>query len=280
MYQYQYHSIFDDPIDLNEMNEYEEISLCSHDDLNPNLFDNPFEKDSKDTWMQDILFQSVDKSEYKNIFFICELLKKQRGRPRLKETKKEKHSSSCHDNIISKIQIHFLNFIIYFINDCINVYFKNEKNRRLYFFKKFEHKFKCKVKNEHLENMKNSTIYDLLNKVNISKKYKSFSGSINIKNLKELNKITFFQKIFEMKFLDLFNIYYNEKQLLRELTLFDRKITFSNRTKTFYDLLQKNKKIEKNIMQMTEMIYLDDIKKMEINQRITDASDEEKFSQL
>ena len=55
--------------------------------------------------------------------------------------------------------------------------------------------------------MKNSNIYDWLNKVNISKKYKSYKGNINEKNLKVLNKITFFQKIFEMKFLDLFNIY-------------------------------------------------------------------------
>ena len=270
---YQYPSIFDDSFDINEMPEYDEISSISHSDLKLNLFDNP-------GLMQNIAFTNIEKSEIKKIVFICELLNKARGRPKQKETKKERHSSSSHDNIISKIQIHFLNFVIFFLNDCINMYFQNDKNRRLYFFKKLDHKYKSKVNNKHLENLKNSNIYDLLNKVNISKKYTSYKGNINEKNLKVLNKITFFQKIFEMKFLDLFNIYYNEKQLLRELTIFDIKIKFSNKTKTFYDLLQKNKKIEKDILQMTEMVYLDDIKKMEVNQRITDASDEEKFSQL
>ena len=135
---YQNPSIFDDSFDSNEIHEYDEISSISHIDLNLNLFDYP-------AWMQNITFTNIEKSEIKKIVFTCELVNKPRGRPKQKETKKEKHSSSSHDNIISKIQIYFLNFVIFFLNDCINVYFKNYKNRILYFFKKFDYKYKSRL---------------------------------------------------------------------------------------------------------------------------------------
>ena len=271
---YQYNSIFDDSINLNEIDKFDELSSWSNDDFKQNIFEIPNLNDPKYTWIQNISFATKDKSEYKKPVFRTELLKKQRGRKSQKETKKEKHSSSRYDNIISKIQIHFLNFIIFLLNDCIFSYFKNKKLK----FKKFIYSFKSRATNKHLQNLKNSTVYDLLNKVSISEKYKKYKENINQKILEELNKITFFQKIFEIKFLNLFFIYYNKKQICEEIFLFDRKIFLSKQTKTFYDLLQKNKKLEKDIIQITEIAYLDDIKKMELDQRVTDASDEEKFN--
>ena len=58
--------------------------------------------------------------------------------------------------------------------------------------------------------MKNSTIGDLLFKMTISPKFKCCKDN-NINNLKQLEQISFFQSLFNIKYLDLFAKYYNNK---------------------------------------------------------------------
>ena len=52
---------------------------------------------------------------------------KKRGRKIKKESKKQVHNALDNDNIKIKIQIHFLNFVVSFINDCLRTFFPDYK---------------------------------------------------------------------------------------------------------------------------------------------------------
>lgn len=104
--------------------------------------------------------------------------------------------------------------------------------------------------------MKNYTIKELLFEMGISKKYKRYDKRNNEINLEKLTQYDFFQKLFSLKYLELFSIYYNNEQPLKDLSLFDKKIIFSKDTKPFYHLLQKNKELREHIIYFTKVFYL------------------------
>ena len=200
--------------------------------------------------------------------------KKRRGKQvklNAKRSKKEMHSSISEDNILTKIQIHFLNFIIFFLNDCVYNYYKNRKIK----FIKFAHEIKAKVSSKYLNKMKNSTIYDLLTEIETSSKFTRHNKNNNEKNAKILNKIPWFKKIFELKFLDLFQYYHNENKQLNKIFLFEREITLTNDTKSYYFLLEKNMTIKKEIIEITKYNYLSKINSIESNENSLEYSDRE-----
>ena len=200
--------------------------------------------------------------------------KKRRGKQvelNAKRSKKEMHSSISEDNILTKIQIHFLNFIIFFLNDCVYNYYKNRKIK----FIKFAHEIKAKVSSKYLNKMKNSTIYDLLTEIEISSKFTRHNKNNNEKNAKILNKIPWFKKIFELKFLDLFQYYHNENKQLNKIFLFEREITLTKDTKSYYFLLEKNMTIKKEIIEITKYNYLSKINSIESNENSLEYSDRE-----
>ena len=138
-------------------------------------------------------------------------------------------------------------------------------------FLKFDRREKNKVSKEQMNKMKNSTIKDLLEKVNISRKYKQYDKNTNKKNLdalikescylseNEFTKKNWFQQIFDMKFLDLFSYYYNNEQPLQEIKIFGKKIILSKNTESFIALLQKYEIMEDKIVKYTKEIYFDDV---------------------
>ena len=213
----------------------------------------PVEKEEKEE--VSINGSSTDSTPHFIISYPNEHVKKKRGRKssfNAKYSKKVMHLSSSEDNILSKIQIHFLNFVIFFLNDCIFSYYKNKKIK----FIKFAHVIKSKVSNKHLNKMKNSTIYDMLKKIDISSKYKQYPKNINQNIAVILNRISWFKKLFDLKFLDLFYYYYNNTKQLKKIYLFDKEIALSNSTKSYYFLLEKNKKHKNDIIQITKYNYL------------------------
>ena len=188
--------------------------------------------------------------------FTTEPAQKKRGPKKKKESKKAEHNEYSIDNITSKIQIHYLNFIVSFLNDCIVSYF----GKKIFSFIKINHKEKSKVSRKHLEKMKNSTILDILKNMDISKKYKYYNKDINKMNIVALIKYSWFRKIFETKYLEFFLHYYNDKEPLKELTLFEKKVILSEETKSFYYLLQKKEELKEQITYFCKLIYLDNIK--------------------
>ena len=186
--------------------------------------------------------------------------KKKRGREKTTDIERNEHDSNSYDNIITKIQVHFLNFLISFLNDAIDSIF--EKNKNIHFVK-FNYAEKSNRKNEHLTKMKSSTIKDLLLNIDISLKYKKFEKNINKKLVEKLDQFPFFQQVFKMNFLKLFYYYYNNKQPFEQkLLIFDQEIILSEKTKSFYNLLDKNQELEENIMNVIEFEYLKNMEQM------------------
>jgi hypothetical protein len=189
------------------------------------------------------------------IIFKTEKLQKKRGRKRNKESKKDEHTSWSIDNIIVKVQAHFLDFMISFLNDCVHSFPETQK----YTFLKLDRGEKKKVSKKQMDKMKNSTIKDLLEKVKISKKYKQYDENTNKSNLDALMEESWLRQIFHIKFSDLFFYYYNNEQPLKDLTIFGKKLILSKTTESFIALLQKdkNKIMEDKIVEYTKEIYFD-----------------------
>ena len=179
-------------------------------------------------------------------------------------TKNKRHLPTDEDNILTKIQVHFLKFLIYFLNDCLFDYYKKNK----ICFKKFAHKVTSKVSSNHFNKMKNSTIYDILTETPISTKYKD-NKNTNIELADDLNQIDWFHKLFELKFIELFYVYCNERKKLQKIFLFNREILLSNDTKSYYFLLEKCKIYKKEIIEVTEHNYpFDYLNKIEFKEKI------------
>ena len=216
-----------------------------------------------------------DKSEkeYKNLYFLehkdnpnkyplkfisQKLLKKKRGREKLKKQEinnsdqirdyriHDKHTS---DNILRKIQVHYISFIVSFINEILKKF--NFKQR----FLNLTYSFKKNINKEFINYLKTEDIGKILcNK--ISGKYKK-DENIN-KNIYDeiIQKNEIIKKIFSEKYSLLFkNIYYKSNKLinLSEYGL-NKNIILSEDVKMFKDLL---KDIEKK---NTDKEYIKNIK--------------------
>ena len=196
--------------------------------------------------------KEVEKCNNVRHIFRIESAKKKGGPKKHKITKKAEHTNCDRDNIISKIQIHYFNFIISFLNDCAPCSFLGEKRIK---FLNINQEYKKKANLEHLDKLKNSTILDILNNIDISTKNKHADKNNNKMNAEALIKNPWFKKIFEMKYLDLFKYFYNDEKPLKELIIFGKKIILSEKTESFYHLLKKNKKTKERIIYFFKIVY-------------------------
>ena len=65
--------------------------------------------------------------------FRTEPAKKKRGKKKYKESKKAEHTAFAPENIITKIQVHYLNFIVSFLNDYVLNTLGDEKTKEFSF---------------------------------------------------------------------------------------------------------------------------------------------------
>jgi hypothetical protein len=163
---------------------------------------------------------------------------KKRGRKSNSEEEKEKnHDKYSPDNVKRKIQVHYLSFITLIINVILNSCGIREK------FYKLEYEFKRIVNKRHFNYLINSKIGDIISK-EISNKYKKKrkDNNSNVYNYFIANKVL--EGIFEMKYLDFFRMFYMKKDKIVDLKIIgiDKIITLSEKTETYYDLLEKLKK--------------------------------------
>ena len=145
------------------------------------------------------------------------------------------HKASDYDNILRKIQVHFLTFIIYFTNDLIDAFLPNNKQLK---FKNLDYDLKKTVNHSYVEKLKNKAIGEIL-QFKASSKNRKFDSSINsviYNKICELSPVL--KKYFELSYLTVFNEYYykNTKNIIYEGKI----INISQRTKLFIDLVQKN----------------------------------------
>ena len=197
-------------------------------------------------------FSSQNNEEYSQKEINQDEIKKKRGRPRLKKVDKATHGNKDFDNIQRKIQVHFLSFLINFCNEAL----RTEYGDTLLSFKQINKMSKITINYEHTQSLKNSSIQDILN-LEISTKYSTYDKSENKKILATI-KAKWLNRLFQMNYLELFKLYYNDEKPVDKIVYENREIILSPQTKSFYFLLEKNKAIRQNIIDVTKIVYLND----------------------
>ena len=178
------------------------------------------------------------------------LLKKRGRHSNLKE-KKKMHDKFSADNILRKIQVHFLSFIICFLNDIIKSFRIKDK------FLKLDYKFKKDVNRQKFAELKSKNIGEIVsNKISI--KYKT-KENVNRNLYDHLKEDEVLGKIFNMNYMTFFRMYYMKNEKTLDLRMFgiEKEITLSKKTETYYELLEKEKSKENNekyIIQINECL--------------------------
>ena len=162
------------------------------------------------------------------------------------------HRSDSFDNLLRKIQVHFLNFLIDFCNDALKTEYENSD----YSFKQINYKAKEEIKYSYLKNLKNCSIKDILN-FDISSKYFNFDRNHNKKLLEKIESSSIWlYNLFQMNYLQLFKYYYNDGKPLNKIYFMEREIFLTPKTKSFYCLLEKNQNLKSEITEIAKKCYL------------------------
>jgi hypothetical protein len=188
-------------------------------------------------------------------------IEKNKKRGRKSRKKKKFHLKSDFDNVLTKIQIHFLNFIINISNDVL----KATLTKNNLHFKHINYNFKKKITYEHIKHLKTVPIKELLEK-DISSKYRKYSKDFNSKILQQvIPSSKWLEEFFNMKYLSLFRIYYNNCKPLKQINFNGKNINLSLNTKSFFNLLKKNriKLMRTKIISTAQDAYFDGYKNMD-----------------
>ena len=189
--------------------------------------------------------------------FITRKIKNRGRKINDKKLKRKTHTSNFIDNILCKLQIHFLNFLVNFSNDAIRTVFQEEKN--IFKFKKIEHEIKRDIKSGTLLTLMQNPISYIL-KQKISNKYWKLSKNTDY-NEQIYNKVIkvseWLKSLFDMNYLELFEKYYNKCIPFDSICFEGRIINFSKETKPFYSLYNElNIEMKGKIINIIKDLYL------------------------
>ena len=182
---------------------------------------------------------------------------KNRGIEPVKKAKlflNKKHNRGDFDNLQTKIQVHFINFLINFINDIVHTIF-NSNNIS---FKDINYEAKKKINHSYIINIFQKPIKDIITE-DITKKYKTLKKQLDY-NKKLYEQLTERSKLFkdflEMKYINFFELYYyNKNKPLDIVTINDKTIVVSNKTKSFHHLLNKEKELNDKMNDLVKNVY-------------------------
>ena len=161
-------------------------------------------------------------------------LRKKRGRPKKKYLNENDkiHDKNSSDNIFRKIQVHYMSFIVLFLNEVLqNLNIEKQ-------FYKIDYEFKKNVNKKFVNSLKRKTIGDIIS-TKVSSKYRYLNESINEKICEEIKKNEVIKKILAQNYLNFFKkIYYQSNKYinLKEYGL-NRDIILSEKVKMYNDLL-------------------------------------------
>ena len=179
---------------------------------------------------------------------------------------KKEHTKVSQDNIITKVQTHYISFIISLANDIIlNSIGKNKD----LIFKDIDYNIKKKAKSEYIEILKDLCVKDILKKP-VSSKFRSTDINSNMETYDKIIKINnnlteVIIEYFNLNYLVLFEKYINKCKPLNKINIKGKNIYFSEKTKSFYYLLKKNETIKQEIIECTTRIYFNDKNQNEYN---------------
>jgi len=197
---------------------------------------------------------STKQTPKKPTFIVNKIEKKtKRGKQSTTKSKKGIHDNTKLDNLIRKIQVHFLTFVIFFCTDA----FKKEFEFSNESFKNINYENKTTVNFDYIFRLKNLRVKDLL-KMKISDKFKRYNEFYNEELLERIEYSSqWLSKLFQMNYLKLFSYYYNEGRPLDKIVFENEEITLSKETKSFYYLLEKYKDLRQNLINTVESVYFD-----------------------
>ena len=164
------------------------------------------------------------------------------------------HGNKEFDNLERKIQVDYIKFIVNFSNDAI----KTENKYCRHFFKQIDTNITETINYNHSSKLRESSIGYILNQ-EISKKYKKYGKSENKETFKKVvSSSKWLEELFKMNYLELFKYYHNQEQKLEKVLVKNKEIILSDKTRSFYYLLEKNKDIRKNLINAANTIYFND----------------------
>ena len=162
------------------------------------------------------------------------LTKKRRGRQTSNKNGKA-HDKNSTDNLLRKIQVHYMTFIICFINEILN-----QLNYQQTFLK-LDYEYKKNVSKKFSDILKNKNLSDIIcNK--ISNKYKKEDINRNKIIYEQIKDDLIFKNLFKENYLEFFkNIYYKSvnKINLIKYGLNKEIILPKNKVKMFKDLIEE-----------------------------------------
>ena len=222
---------------LNISENFDEISFKAYflEETNNIKNDNPQENKLK---------KAIQKKE------TIKLRKKRELKREVKEIAIKRHTASDDDNILRKIQVQYISFLVHYSNDIISFFVDDYKNKQC--FKDVDYELKKVVNHKTVENLKKKTIGEII-KFKITPKIKTMEKNENEKNLNVLlKKYPFLLEYFRTNYLELFIQYYKNKNDYFEIN--GQIIPFSEKTKkkTFSSLI--NKEINNNLKE--KIIYV------------------------
>jgi len=205
----------------------------------------------KDNFFPKNKFNIIKDSSEANSMKLEKILYKKRGRKSIKIGKRQ-HSALDDDNIIRKIQVHFISFIIDITNDLIRSVYPNNKN---IYFKSINYEFKKTVNHSYIQGLLSKNIGEIV-RLEASPKNKKFDKNINSNIYEKLCNNEIFKNYFQTSYLEMFNKYYYQEK--KEIDVFGIKVNLSPRTKLFSDLLAKNisSEHEHKIIEIAEQYFV------------------------
>ena len=238
--------------------------------FNLNNYNNGEEPNVNNKTINKLIISSNNNSENKSSNKIFQVinpkssnLKKEKKQKYIKkgrkynEVNKKIHTGGDDDNLIRKIQVHYLTFIINFCNDMINALIPDKDAPH---FKDIDHKIKKTVNHKRIEYLKSLTLAHIV-QLKPSSKMKNNDISVNINIYEEICQLSpFIQEFLQMNYLDLFKQYYINKSNLFEVN--GQNIPISPKTKTFNDLLKKYDIYKKRLNYIAINYFLNQYKKI------------------
>ena len=226
------------------------VELDNDDDPEYEALFNTPEKTNKST--------SNSSTPIKSIFNIAKIIKKEKNNTNNQFTKKKRgrqmkiqnsknetnnqkpHDKFANDNLLRKIQIHYITFIISAINTILEALDYDEQ------FFKIDYELKKNINKDYFESLKNKKLSEIVcNK--ISKKYKNYESNINTKIYNRIKDNEIINNLFDENYLIFFKDFYCKYGNTINLKKYglEKEIILSNDVKKFNDLLENN--IDENI---------------------------------
>lgn len=150
------------------------------------------------------------------------------------------HTKNKFDNILTKLQVSYVNFLVYLVNIILEAY--GRKDLKFYLI---DSKIKKNNKIENRQKLKKKSIADIL-KNNISKKYSTLSENANFLTYDKLEKekLKDILNVLNQKFLFFFeDVYFNNlrKFNLNQFGLMNLDVEIPEKIELYENLLMKNK---------------------------------------